>query len=291
VRSKKAQFLDWLDRQLFESLILDFEVILISGTEATLNCDRVAAESFTMGSLNRYWNYLLQKIDVNQSRGITALLQVADDIAYRLRWTPLQMIRSETRRDRRLGTLLGGRPQMLRRMDGLSPREYEALGCVACQLVGASRIHLTPPGNEGGIDFFALVPLPAQCHLFGPRRGPLRIVGQSKRYEAPVSVGAVRDFITTVENVRKRQPPVESHVPPWFRAARGPLLGFICGHRGFQSGAESLAQDHGIITADSLDLAEAACLSRHLPESANVAERAGILVKMVQEVLSPSSAS
>jgi hypothetical protein len=171
------------------------------------------------GNLSRYWNYMLQKMDADQSRGITALLQGMDDIGYRLRWTPLDMMRSGTRRERRLGRLLAGRPPMLRRIDGLSHREYEALGCVVCKMAGASRTHLTPPGNEGGIDFLALVTLPAQCRLFGPRRGPLRIIGQSKRYKGPVSVGDVRNFITTIENVRKRQPSVEPHVPARFRAA------------------------------------------------------------------------
>jgi hypothetical protein len=281
----KARFLDWLDREAFETPLLDFEDILVAGIEATLRCDRMVAEMFALGNLRKYWNYLLAKIDTDQSRGINSLLTVADEVMHRLRWMPVDMIRSGERGERRRGSLLWGRRHMLRQIDSMSHREYEALGCVILELGGASRFRLTPAGNEGGVDFFALVPVPAQCHLFEARRSPLRVVGQSKRYETPVSVGHVRDFITTLDNVRKGQRSVEPHVPAWFRAARGPVLGFMCGHRGFQSGAESIAQDHGIVTADSLDLAEAACLARRLPESANVAERASSLVKMVRDVL------
>jgi hypothetical protein len=37
-------------------------------------------------------------------------------------------------------------------------------------------------------------------------------------------------------------------------------------HRGFQSGAMSRARNHGLITADSLDIAEMLALSRGIPD-------------------------
>ena len=168
---------------------------------------------------------------------------------------------------------------------GFSYRQYEALGIVVCELIGASKTYLTPPGNEGGIDFFALMALPSKFHLFRQSRGPLRIVGQSKQHKSPVAVGDVRDFITALDNVRKRQPTVEPHVPTWFRAAHGPILGLLCGHRGFQSGAENMARDHGIVTADSLDLAEVATLARSISEYLKLNERAELLREMVKNTL------
>ena len=152
-------------------------------------------------------------------------------------------------------------------------------------MVGATRTYLTQPGNEGGVDFFALIPAPGRCHLFSGTSGPLRIVGQSKRYDSPVEVGRVRDFITTLENVKKRQPSVESHVPNWFRTARGAIVGWIIAHRGLQSGALQMAVDHGIVVADSLDMAEIVTLSRVVGNGLKSPERVAEVRKMIQDRL------
>jgi len=152
-------------------------------------------------------------------------------------------------------------------IDGLNDREYEALACVSLGLVGASETFLTPPGNEGGVDFFALLPSLGRCHLFAGGHYPLRIIGQSKKYASAVEAGEFKEFLTTIEEVKHGgQSKTEKIVPPWFRAAYGPIVGLVIAHSGFQSGAETRARQHGVITADSLDMAEIVALSRAIPE-------------------------
>ncbi len=41
------------------------------------------------------------------------------------------------------------RPELYRLIDGYDARNYEALACVLCQLLGANNIYLTPAGNGG----------------------------------------------------------------------------------------------------------------------------------------------
>ncbi len=156
---------------------------------------------------------------------------------------------------------------------------------MVCRFSGARETLLTPAGSEGGIDFFALIDVPGKCHLFSGATGPLRVVGQSKKYSSAADLGVVRDFITAIENVRKRQPSVERRIPLWFRTSRGPVVGFLVAHNGLQSGAESMARDHGIVVADSLDLAEVAALSRRLAVHADPHCRALAVAPLVREAL------
>jgi hypothetical protein len=152
-------------------------------------------------------------------------------------------------------------------IDALTGREYEALACVAMKVVGASEITLTPSGTEGGIDFFALMRSPARCHLFAGSTNPIRLVGQSKKYTRQVGADKMKEFLETIDEVKHRgEPKTERVVPPWFHATRGPIVGCMIAHRGFQSGATSRARNHGIITADSLDIAEMLALSRGIPD-------------------------
>ena len=152
-------------------------------------------------------------------------------------------------------------------IDTLNDREYEALACVSLRLVGASETFLTPPGNEGGVDFFALLPSPGRCHLFSGGHHPLRIVGQSKKYTSAMEAGEFKEFLTTMEEVKHGgQRKTENIVPVWFRAVYGPIIGLVIAHSGFQSGATTRARQHGVLTAESLDMAEIVALSKAIPE-------------------------
>src|SRR5690606_14181401 len=126
-----------------------------------------------------------------------------------------------------------GRSSFLRSIDTLSDREYEALACVVSSCAGADKVRLTPPGNEGGVDFFALIRNPARCHVFQHTRSPLRVIGQCKKYSGTVGVDKVRQFIQTINSVCNQSALTEAHVPPWFRTAGGPVVGWIIGHSGF----------------------------------------------------------
>ena len=122
--------------------------------------------------------------------------------------------------------------------------------CVACQASGASKICLTPKGNEGGVDFYALIEVP-KGHLRCTGLNSIRVVGQSKKYTSRVPVGEIRDFTTSLEDVRSRSPGVMAHLPHWFITASCPIVGWVFGHQGFQSGARGRAQMNGLMLFDS----------------------------------------
>jgi hypothetical protein len=174
---------------------------------------------------------------------------------------------------------------MLAEIDAMTDREYEALGCVVSELLGASHIHLTPKTGEGGIDFFSMLTTPNFCHLFSGTTGPLRIIGQCKKHTSAVQDSHVRDFVTTLGDVHRQNPNVERHVPTWFRRARGPIAGLIISHAGFQATAGKRARDHGIVCSDSLDLAEVLALSRRIPESLAPNARVALVHQNIRQLL------
>jgi len=65
-------------------------------------------------------------------------------------------------------------------MRNLDDRQYECFGAALMQSLGATKVHLTPRGNEFGIDFLALVPAYSRSELFVSGGRGIRIVGQSK---------------------------------------------------------------------------------------------------------------
>jgi len=270
-RPEKPALLRWFYRSEFEE-IFPLKDLLRRGALVALGKDALAAEAYAESNLNAFWNYLLKQQEADERRGVSRIFEVVDPTAHTLRWCsssphpPSGLARRTAR--------LRHRSAMLRMIDGLSDREYEALACVSMALAGASEISLTPPGNEGGVDFFALLPSPGRCHLFSGGHYPLRIIGQSKKYAGAMEAGEFKEFLTTLEEVKHGgQPKTEKIVPPWFHAVYGPIVGLVFAHSGFQSGAETRGRRHGVITADSLDIAEIVALSRAIPEHLGGADR------------------
>lgn len=223
------------------------------------------AEAYAEANLNAFWSYVLYMQESEFQRGVSRLFEVVDPMARTLRWCPLSP-RSQSTPARRTARLRH-RPAILNMIDSLNDREYEALACVSLELVGASQIFLTPRGSEGGVDFFALLPTPGPCHLFSGGHHPLRIIGQSKKYKGAIQAGEFKEFLTTIDEVKHGgQPKTEAVVPSWFRAVYGPIVGLMIAHNGFQSGAATRARRHGVVVADSLDLAEIVAVSRLIPE-------------------------
>jgi Restriction endonuclease len=270
--AEKPALLRWIYRSEFGSRV-QLREILERGARAALGKDAIEAEAYAEANQSAFWSYLLTAQADDERRGISRIFHVVDPMARILQWCApnVELTPSQARRLARLRH----RPSMLRMIDGLTDREYEALACVALKLVGASEVNLTPAGNEGGVDFFALIPAPAQCHLFSGTNHPLRFIGQCKKYNSAVQANAVKEFLTTINEVKHAgEPKTERIVPSWFRANRGPIIGCLIAHRGFQAGASTRARNHGIITADSLDIAEMLSLSRGLPEDLNGEHRA-----------------
>jgi len=267
---EKPALLRWLYRTEFDAIV-PFRDALQRAARDALGKDTLAAEAYVESNVKSVWSYLLRAQEEEERRGISRIFDVVDAMALTLRWCSLSGHGPPARR----AAKLRHRPAMLRMIDHLSDREFEALGCVSLKLTGATETILTPAGNEGGVDFFGLIPSPGRCHLFSGGTHPLRIIGQSKKYSSAVQVGKFKEFLKTIDEVKHGgEPKTEKVVPSWFHEVRGPIIGLMIAHSGFQAGAQTRARKHGVIVADSLDMAEILALSRGIPEGLSPTERA-----------------
>lgn len=195
-------------------------------------------------------------IDLQQRRGILPYFSAVGGGVQAFSHTACSFQLSGDPNEQFIGKLAYSRPSILRQLDTLNDREYEAMACVACNAIGARFQVLTPSGNEGGIDFIATLPMKNSCHIFSAIGSELRIIGQCKKYQTPVTVDRLDQFIQTMNNVRYRNERVRKHLPSWFEEARGPIIGWIVAHAGYQTGASDQAKAHGIILSDTIDMTE-----------------------------------
>lgn len=280
--SDLQRVVSWLYRRDLEEGEIDFDQVLEKAVCHVLDKDQIDAEAYVQAEASRIWSAVCQKSAEDVSRGLNGLLQVSDGSMRRGIWRP-SVANDSPRRVELLRAR--SRPTLLRAIDDLSPREYEGLGCLVAMLLGADRTLLTPPGGEGGVDFFARLRQPSRGHVFGGVGAPIRIIGQTKKYGRRVTLSQVRDFITTIADVCHGSKQVEP-VPGWFRDLGGPVVGWMVGHSGFQSGALTVARNHGIVTSESLDLAEVCAQSRALTRGFDPVERVRIMLDRVDELLS-----
>lgn len=259
--SDKKRILTALYRQDFGPANIDFRVMLSSLARSSLGMTQIEAEGFADVNLKKYWNWLRKEVDDHRRRGLLPFFDSLSSNVYAFSCACQTLLSSTIPDERTLGGLALSRPHLLRRIDTLTDREYEALACIACKTIGARHFHLTPPGNEGGIDFVATLPVGTQSHIFSAAGSEIRIIGQCKKYSSPAAVDRLEQFLHTMQNVRHRSGRVRTHIPPWFDDAKGPIIGWIISHSGFQTGTADEAKKHGIVLSDSLDLAELLSLS------------------------------
>jgi hypothetical protein len=285
-RAEKPEILRWICRQTFDRP-LQIKHLLTRGATEALGKSSEDAEAYAEANAHVFWRYLLTREQEFGKRGLTRCFEVIDESALTLSWLGAGVLpTSHPRLQKRDLLRLRHRPAFLKMIDGLSDREYEALGCIVSQLGGATETSLTPGGGDGGVDFFAHVQNPSHCHLFGGGVHPLRIIGQCKKYNSAIPVEKVDAFITAMQKIKFRTPRKdESQIPTWFHSAKGPIIGLIISHSGFQSGAEDTAKNHGILTADTMDLAEIAARSRRIPESLGAEDRAQLCRKRTIDLL------
>lgn len=265
---EKPALLRWLYRLEIYGVV-SLRDTLQRGAQVVLGKDVISAEAYVESNAGTVWGHVLQAQEADEKRGISRIFEAVDPVALTLRCYGLN--RSPARRAARLRH----RPAMLNMIDALTPREYEALACVSMDLIGATKTLLTPSGTEGGVDFFALIPSLGRCHLFSGNSHPIRIIGQSKKYANALQPDKFKEFLTTIDEVKHGgEPKTEKVVPTWFRAVPGPIIGLMIAHSGFQEGAKTRARKHGVIIADSLDLAEMTALSKRIPEHLASAARA-----------------
>lgn len=284
-KGAKQTLLEWVYRREFDRPTRVRDMVVV-GANIALKKSMESSELYAEASANAFGNYLLNHQEAEERRGLIRSFKILDSSTTLLSWYGVgdssprshELIRSHAR--------LRHRPAFLRMIDSLDDREYEALSCVVLKIGGANNVFLTPQKNEGGIDFFAVVPAPGYCHLFAGGTHPLRIVGQCKKYKSAVSEALMKEFVETIQVVKYRgQSKVEKLVPSWFHSVRGPIIGLMIADSGFQSGADTKARNHGIITADTLDIAEIAALSKIFPESLPADSRAELCRNQVINLL------
>lgn len=154
------------------------------------------------------------------------------------------------------------RPELYKFFDKLDDREYEVIACVICHLLGADKISLTAPGNEGGVDFFARISFPQKSHFLSGVKGPIRIVGQCKKYTNKDNVGHMKEFVTTMNNVYNKSYRVGEILPEWFKLEKGNIIGWHIANAGHQTGALDIAKNYGILVSDTKQLIEIICNSK-----------------------------
>ncbi|MBL6945625.1 MAG: restriction endonuclease [Rhodospirillales bacterium] len=230
---------------------------------------------------NRYksdfWNRIFIKQDRLMKRGLVAQFTAVDNEKKLLKWNDKLQKFSDTLKVR-------FRPFVLRFLDGLDDRDYEFACGTACRFLGAEKIFVTPPGNEFGIDFVALIPAYSRSTVVCSGKEGLRIIGQSKKYSSAISREKVSILINSIDMIKYRKPEITELLPSWFFSSRAPLVGWLVGHSGFQSGCDTYAQDHGIILSDAIELSDILSAPRILGYCTDISKIPAILAKHLDSI-------
>lgn len=283
--SDKKSILSAFHRLELGAVNADFRSTLSDLAVSALGKTRITADAFADSNLKRYWNWLLEEMDRQTRRGLVPYFSLPAPGVLALKCACHSMLTSSDAKENALGRLGLARPQLLRQIDNLTDREYEALACVAANSIGGLHVSLTPSGNEGGIDFLATLSIQTPTHVFSGPGSEVRLVGQCKKYSSPVAVDRLDQFLQTMQNVRHRDSRVRQHIPAWFDDAKGPIVGWVVSHSGFQSGAADEAKKHGIVLSDSLDVAELLSLSNNFDANGSPADRSAHLLLECQKLI------
>lgn len=255
-------------KQLFDSLFrlsqfdgdLGFDDLLRQLVEKEKGIKGIQLDEYISSKGQRLWNYF------NKNQKQLELINTCSPV-YEVTSDKFKQIKSvlEANPKRYSKTKLSKlkyRPEFLQEIDKINSREYEALACLVLELLGAKKVMLTPSGNEAGIDFIGLIEFGEDAHFLFGTNGPIRIIGQSKMYQTEIQVNAIKEFNATLNDVYSLTDKVKTVIPHWFRQAKGPIIGWIISHEGFQSGAIDRAKNYGIICSDSRDISELISCSR-----------------------------
>lgn len=231
--------------------------------------DPIEAEEYVRVHRKKIWNYVSRRVDEEKSKRLYPTFINLDPDRYEISWYPAER-EDDTDELRELKRRLGIRGDVLTYIDAFDSREYEAIGCLICQLAGSNRWYLTPGRDEFGVDFVALVPVEGRTHLFPSVNGQIRIVGQAKKWNTRVERSVIQGMSDVIGDVLARSPDLTNILPDWFFAAGGPVIGWVCGHKGVQSGGMAFADTRGIVVSDSRDLAQIVALHGEWDEKENV---------------------
>lgn len=254
--SENTTILNKMYRTVYDDKEYFFEEILKKAILRTLTDDTGKAEVMAASKVNRLWNDYKKQYEDDISNGIVPLFSIVNDREKKVRWIG-KSSETDIRRE-----YYKTRPELYKFFDRLNDREYEVMACVICELLGADKISLTAPGNEGGVDFFARVSFPPNAHFLFGMKGPIRIVGQCKKYTNKDNVGHMKEFITTMNNVYNRSFRIGEILPDWFKLEKGNIIGWHIANSGHQTGALDVAKNYGILVSDTKQLIEVVCNSK-----------------------------
>ena len=137
----------------FDDSNYTFEEILKNCILDELTHDSSKAELMALNKVNRLWNKYRKEYEEDKENGVVPLFSIINENEKVVQWIGDSSdigIRKEHFKIR---------PDLYDFMDRLDEREYEKMACIICEFLGADKILLTDPGNEGGIDsFFKKVP-------------------------------------------------------------------------------------------------------------------------------------
>ncbi len=272
--SEKQKVIKYIIRHSPQKGILEFSELLNEVAIRVLKKEKDLAERFVQSNVQRYWNYINSLIEQDIKKGIEPVLKIEDNSLKRFRW-----FFGENFSDipHKKFHLLSCRHLFLQEIDTLNHRQFEALGCLTSELIGAKKTLLTPPGNEGGIDFIASIKFSKTSHFLFGVSGPIRIIGQCKKYSGAAQVSSIKEFNATLQDVYSLTRKMRSILPDWFRTEKGPIIGWCISHLGFQSGAIDRAKNYGVVISDSRDIAEVIAGSRNFYPNLHLNQRAKML--------------
>lgn len=233
-----------------------FEEVIKKAILNTITDDTVKAETMATNKVNRLWNKYKQEYSEDVLNGIVPLFTIVNSYDKKVRWVGNDAFPNEKRDFYKL------RPELYKYFDRMNDRQYEVMACVICELLGADKICLTASGNEGGVDFFARIPFSRKSHFLFGIKGPIRIVGQCKKYSSRDNVGHMKEFVTTLNNVYNKSYRVGEILPDWFKLGKGDIIGWHIANAGHQSGALDVAKNYGILVSDTKQLIEIICNSK-----------------------------
>lgn len=245
-----------LYRSCYDDKEYFFEEILKKAILRTLTDDTVKAETMAANKVNRLWNSYKKQYEEDVSNGIVPLFSIVNNYEKKVRWIGKNLDTDLRREYYKI------RPELYKFFDKLNDREYEVMSCVICDLLGADKISLTAPGNEGGVDFFARISFPQKAHFLFGTKGPIRIVGQCKKYANRDNVGHMKEFVTTMNNVYNKSYRAGKILPDWFKLEKGDIIGWHIANSRHQTGALDVAKNYGILVSDTKQLIEIICNSK-----------------------------
>ncbi|PLW92439.1 MAG: hypothetical protein C0592_10805 [Marinilabiliales bacterium] len=250
----KLVIVDYILRNFYKN---DFELSAVEAIKRIQNKDQIEAEYIANKNLNSLWNMFVKKIDEHSESAMFPYAVINERSTQRFT-NYCTLLKNDSLKTKRLKLKLSRRAKIYEFIESLTWREYEAISVLIMEFVGAkdTRIHLTDPGNEFGVDFLALIPSYGKYHLFPNKTKTSRIIGQSKKWKTKTPRERISLLNDALTDFKRRRLEFIDKFPSWIFSSKNSIHGLVFSHSGFQSGARDLANDYGITIGNSYDLTE-----------------------------------